>query len=110
MQTQGAVKATYAGLMKEKASELEAAKNALANDLADAVGRKDWTEFLRDRHDVESLIERIELMRRDETFLAAIHATADHAREAQGRGRGRPKKVDAQAGAAKSAKNEPGVR
>jgi len=101
---------TYANAVVQRESELETARSALAGDVAAAVARKHWEEFLRDRHDVEQFVEHIELLRRDDAFIAAIRAAADRAREAQGRTRGRPRKNQTQTNAAKLAKSEPGPR
>ncbi len=71
-----------------------AARGALGKDLAAAIAGQAWAKRIRDAFDARALVDRIDELARDASFMESIHAAADHAREARGRGRGRPKKPE----------------
>lgn len=71
---------------------LEAAQTALPRDVGQAVTNAGWS-FLRDRFDVQALIDYITLAAKDADFVSKLHAAADKARQQQPQ-RGRPPKVN----------------
>lgn len=75
--------------------QLDSAKRALPRDVAAAVASRDWSDVLRDRFDVEALIDHIDQRVKDSAFIKQVQAVADKERSQQ-RQRGRPRK---QAGA-----------
>jgi hypothetical protein len=70
---------------------LDTARSALPRDVAQAVANADWT-FLRDRCDVQALIDHIGTAAHKADFVEKLHAAADKARQQQ-RQRGRPRKT-----------------
>lgn len=83
--------ATYNEQLEQLAAQLKRARAALASDLAEAVGRKDWGAKLRDKADVEALVATIDERLQDASFVSQVHAAADKARQLV-RGPGRPPK------------------
>ena len=75
---------------------LEAAQSALPRDIAQAVANADWVAFLRDRHDVQALVDHIGEAVQQRDFVSRLHATADKARHQQPQ-RGRPPKSNQEA-------------
>jgi hypothetical protein len=78
---------------------LDTARSALSRDVAQAVANAEWTAFLRDRFDVQALVDHVSAAARQTDFIEKLHAGADKARQQQ-RQRGRPPKP-AQAAAQK---------
>ncbi|MEH2567130.1 DNA-binding protein [Bradyrhizobium sp. AZCC 2289] len=70
---------------------LEAAESALPRDIAQAVANAGWAAFLRDRHDVQALVDHIAETAQQRDFVSKLHAAADKARQQQPQ-RGRPPK------------------
>lgn len=79
---------TYQQRVREAEAAVAAARGALGRDLAAAIAGKTWSAGLRDSFDARALIDRIDELVRDQSFLDSIRAAADKAR-----GRGRPKKT-----------------
>jgi len=75
---------------------LEAAQCALPRDIAQAVANAGWAAFLRDRHDVQALVDHIGEAVQQRDFVSRLHATADKARHQQPQ-RGRPPKSNQEA-------------
>ncbi|MEH2562427.1 DNA-binding protein [Bradyrhizobium sp. AZCC 2289] len=75
---------------------LEAAQSALPRDIAQAVANAGWAAFLRDRHDVQALVDHIAEAVQQRDFVSRLHATADKARHHQPQ-RGRPPKMNQEA-------------
>lgn len=84
--------ATYNEQVEQLAAAMKRARAALATDLAEAAGRKDWGAKLRDKADVEALVAVIDERLQDAVFVAQVHAAADKARDVV-RGPGRPPKA-----------------
>jgi hypothetical protein len=74
---------------------LEAAQAALSRDVGQAVTNAGWS-FLRDRFDVQALIDQITLAAEEGDFVKKLHAEADTARHQQPL-RGRPPKANNEA-------------
>lgn len=72
--------------------QLESAKQALSRDVAAAVACRDWSAILRDRHDVEALVEHLDQELKDEGLIKRLQANADKERQ-----RGRPRKQQSRA-------------
>ena len=53
---------------------LEAAQSALPRDIAQAVANADWVAFLRDRHDVQALVDHIAEAVQQRDFVSRLHA------------------------------------
>src|SRR3954469_4443519 len=70
---------------------LEAAKCASPHDIAQAVANAGWAAFLRDRHDVQALVDHIGEAVQQHDFVSKRYAAADKARHQQPQ-RGRPPK------------------
>lgn len=64
----------------------------MARDLVSAFARRDWTDALRDKFDVEALVSKLDEMRRERSFVTEIQAAGERARAAQAGRRGRPRK------------------
>jgi hypothetical protein len=71
--------------------QLEAARAALSRDVAQAVAGADWAPLLREKYDVQALMEHIGDIVRQREFVGKLHAAADKARRHQP-ARGRPPK------------------
>jgi hypothetical protein len=71
--------------------QLESAKQALSRDVAAVVASRDWSVMLRDRFDVEALVEHLDQELRDGALVKRLQANADKERLQQ-RQRGRPRK------------------
>ncbi len=84
-------------------AELAEAKAALGRDFAAALLGKNWSVQLRDKYDLGQFLDRVDEMVRPPEFFKQLHAAADHARQAQGRSRGRPKKSPSPSAATKPA-------
>lgn len=82
----------YTASVEVARQALEAAQTALPRDMAQAVMAAGW-KFLRDRHDVNALIDHITLAAEDPGFISKLHAAADKARQHQPQ-RGRPPKTN----------------
>jgi hypothetical protein len=85
---------------------LEAAQSALPRDIAQAVANAGWAAFLRDRHDVQALVDHIGEAVQQHDFVSKLHAAADKARHQQPQ-RGRPPKSNQEA--AQNASGQPNV-
>jgi hypothetical protein len=85
--------------------QLESAKQALSRDVAAAVASRDWSAMLRDRHDVEALVEHLDQELKDEGLIKRLQANADKDRQQQ-RQRGRPRK-EARAASEQAASTTP---
>ena len=85
-------------------AEAAVARGALGRDLAAAIAGQAWVARIRDAYDAATLVDFIAERATEPGFIAKIHAAADQARAARGRGRGRPKKTEkpAKAGTAKT--------
>jgi hypothetical protein len=81
---------TYQQRVREAEAAVTAARGALGRDLAAAIAGQTWATQMRDLHDVRALAGFIDGLTAEPGFIAQIHAAADRAREARGRGRGRP--------------------
>jgi len=81
----------YTASVEAARAALEAAQTALPRDVGQAVTTAGLS-FLRDRFDVQALIDHITLVAEDADFVSKLHATADHARQQQPL-RGRPPKA-----------------
>ncbi len=57
--------------------QLDSAKQALPRDVAAAVASRDWSDVLRDRFDVEALIDHIDQRVKDSAFIKQVQAAAD---------------------------------
>ena len=53
---------------------LEAAQSALPRDIAQAVANAGWAAFLRDRHDVQALVDHIAEAVQQRDFVSKLHA------------------------------------
>jgi hypothetical protein len=84
---------TYTLRLREAEAAVAVARGALGRDLA-AIAGQTWAKRIRDGYDARALVDRIDELARDASFMESIHAAADRAREARGRGRGRPKKTE----------------
>ena len=62
---------------------LEAAQCALPRDIAQAVANAGWAAFLRDKHDVQALVDHIGEAVQQHDFVSKLHAAADKARHQQ---------------------------
>lgn len=82
---------TYKSHVDELREQLNKARGALARDVAAAVATADWHKFLRDRHDVAALVQRVAELGQQKEWVAALQAAGDRARQ-QGTTRGRPRK------------------
>jgi hypothetical protein len=74
---------------------LDAAQSALSRDVGQAVASAGWT-FLRDKCDVQALIDIVSEFANQRDFVPKLHATADKARVQQPQ-RGRPPKANSAA-------------
>src|SRR5215475_14376928 len=81
----------YSASVEAAKQALEAAQNALSRDVGQAVTLAEWP-FLRDRHDVQAVVDHITHAAKDADFVSKLHAAADKARLAQPQ-RGRPPKA-----------------
>jgi hypothetical protein len=82
----------YSASVEAAKLALEAAHNALSRDVGQAMALADWP-FLRDRHDVQAMVELIgTLATQDPNFVSNLHDAGDKARLAQPL-RGRPLKA-----------------
>jgi hypothetical protein len=81
----------YSASVEAARQALEVAQTALPRDVGQAVTNAEWT-FLRDRHDVQALIDHITSEAGDVDFVSKLHAAADKARQQQPQ-RGRPPKA-----------------
>ena len=95
---------SYQQRVREAEAAVAAARGALGRDLAAAIAGQAWVARIRDAYDAAALVDFIAERATEPGFIAKIHAAADQAREARGRGRGRPKKTEkpAKAGTAKT--------
>jgi hypothetical protein len=84
---------SYQFRLQEAEAAVAVARGALGKDLAAAIAGQAWAKRIRDAFDARALVDRIDELARDASFMESIHAAADRAREARGRGRGRPKKT-----------------
>ncbi len=78
----------YTASVEAARQALEAAQTALPRDVGQAVTNAGW-RFLRDRFDVQALIDHITQAAEDADFVNKLHAAADKARQQQPQ-RGRP--------------------
>lgn len=76
--------------------QLESAKQALSRDVAAAVASRDWSATLRDRYDVDALVEHLDQELKDGGLIKRLQANADKERQQQ-RQRGRPRKQQSRA-------------
>lgn len=83
--------ANYQEAVAALQQQLESAKQALSRDVAAAVASRDWSAMLRDRFDVEALIEHLDQELKDGGLIKRLQANADKERQQQ-RQRGRPRK------------------
>jgi hypothetical protein len=82
----------YSASVEAAKLALEAAQNALSRDVGQAMAQADWP-FLRDRHDVQAMVELIgTLVAQDPSFVSNLHDAGDRVRLAQPL-RGRPPKA-----------------
>lgn len=81
----------YTASIEAAKQALEAAQTALPRDVGQAVSGAGWS-FLRDRFDVQALIDQITQAAEEGDFVSKLHAAADQARKQQPQ-RGRPPKV-----------------
>ncbi|MFK4384673.1 hypothetical protein [Bradyrhizobium sp. USDA 223] len=81
----------YSASVEAARQALEVAQTALPRDVGQAVTNAGWT-FLRDRFDVQVLIDHITSKAEDDDFVSKLHAAADKARQQQPQ-RGRPPKA-----------------
>ena len=82
----------YTASVEAARQALEAAQTALPRDVGQAVTNAGWA-FLRDRFDVQALIDHITSEAEDADFVSKLHAAADKARQQQPL-RGRPPKAN----------------
>jgi hypothetical protein len=82
----------YTASVEAARQALEVARTALPRDVGQAVMAAEWT-FLRDRHDVNALIDHITSEAASADFVSKLHAAADKARQQQPQ-RGRPPKIN----------------
>jgi hypothetical protein len=85
----------YEATVEAARRALEAARNALARDVGQAVVNAQWA-FLRDKFDVSALIDHVSELAAQPAFVAKLHASADKARNQQPP-RGRPPKASSAA-------------
>jgi hypothetical protein len=85
----------YEGSLEAARKALEAAQNALSRDVGQAVANAGWT-FLRDKCDVQALIDVVSGLAAQRDFVAKLRASADQARTQQPP-RGRPPKANSAA-------------
>ena len=83
---------TYASNRKRLEAQAQEAAQALPRDLAAALAKRDWSEYLRDRYDVDALVAKLDELRRERGFIEEIRAAGDCNRAAQSGRRGRPRK------------------
>ena len=81
----------YEASLEAAKRALEMAQNALSRDVGQAVANAGWT-FLRDRCDVQALVDIVGELAAKPDFVATLHAAADKARNQQPQ-RGRPPKA-----------------
>jgi hypothetical protein len=86
----------YEATLEAAKRALEAAQSALARDVGQAVAQAEWTGFLRDKCDVQALVDIVGELAVKPDFVAKLHATADKMRSQQPQ-RGRPPKVSSTA-------------
>jgi hypothetical protein len=98
------IESSYQQRLREAEAAVAVARGALGKDLATAIAGQTWATQMRDAHDVRALAGFVNELAAEPGFIAKLHAAADRAREAHGRGRGRPKKTEkpAKAGTAKT--------
>lgn len=84
----------YAASVEAAKASLEAARAALSRDVAQAVTSANWSDFLRDKYDVEALIQQISEAAQSKDWVSSLHASADKTRAQQPQ-RGRPSKSQA---------------
>lgn len=82
---------TYRDQVEALREQLGKVRGSLARDVAAAVAGSDWQAFLRDRYDVDALVERVAELGRQPEWVAKLQAAGDRARQ-QGGKRGRPRK------------------
>lgn len=82
----------YTASVEAARQALEAAETALPRDVGQAVTNAGWV-FLRDRFDVQALIDHITSEAEDADFVSKLHAAADQAKQQQPL-RGRPPKAN----------------
>jgi len=82
---------TYQESLDQAERDLQAAREALPRDCAQAIVSAGWAEFLRDKHDVLALVAHVSQLFRSSTFLNELYAAGDKARQQQPRV-GRPSK------------------
>ncbi|MGY4512356.1 DNA-binding protein [Bradyrhizobium sp. USDA 3650] len=82
----------YTASVEAARQALEVAQTALPRDVGQAVMAAGWT-FLRDRHDVNALIDHVTSEAESGDFVSKLHAAADKARQQQPQ-RGRPPKAN----------------
>ena len=87
---------TYRDQVAALREQLGKVRGSLARDVAAAIAGSDWQAFLRDRYDVDVLVERVAELGRQPEWVAALQAAGDRARQ-QGGKRGRPRKPAGQA-------------
>ena len=100
--------ANYQEAVAALQQQLESAKQALSRDVAAAVASRDWSAMLRDRHDVEALVEHLDQELKDEGLIKRLQANADKDRQQQ-RQRGRPRK-EARAASEQAASTTPPLK
>lgn len=82
--------ANYQEAVTTLQQQLESAKQALSRDVAAAVASRDWSAMLRDRFDVQALVEHLDQELKDGALVKRLQANADKERLQQ-RQRGRPR-------------------
>ena len=85
----------YEASVEAAKANLEAARGALSRDVAHGVAGANWAALLRDKFDVQALIEHIGEATRSKDWVNKLHALADKARQQQP-SRGRPPKPTTQ--------------
>lgn len=82
----------YTASVEAARQALKVAQTALPRDVGQAVTAAGWS-FLRDRFDVQALIDHITTAAEDADFVSKLHAAADRSRKQQPP-RGRPPKAN----------------
>jgi hypothetical protein len=82
---------TYKDQVDGLREQLNKARGALARNVAAAVVTTDWSKFLRDRYDIQALVEQVAELGQQPAWVAALQAAGDRARQ-QGGKRGRARK------------------
>jgi hypothetical protein len=81
---------------------LESTQGALSRDVGQAIVNTQWP-FVRDKCDVQALVDVVSELATQPGFVAKVHAAADQARREQQPQRGRPPKASSAANELKNA-------